>query len=312
MKENLTPEIIQATLDEALKLALNNQDGQQAAYIPELAAFPSDTTAVAFHRNNGELYLAGDIEEKFTLQSVAKMIILIGLIEEFGVERVYSWVHFEPSGDDFSSIARLDQFGPIPSNPCMNSGAIALTGHIPGHFEQRLAWIEKWNEILFGEKLHINPKVFASERRTGDRNRSLAYLLKSNGIIDGDVNDTLEAYFALCSFEATARQAAMLPKLLANKGIGPDGTRLLSRNTVKQAVSIMTTCGLYNESGTHLVRTGMPAKSGVSGMVIAVAIGQGGIAVASPRLTKKGTSIRGEIMLEHLAVELGLHFAECA
>lgn len=309
MPKEMNAENIQASLDEAVALARNNHEGKQADYIPELAETSDSLTAVAFHRANGECYLSGDIHEKFTLQSVAKVIVLIGMLEEFGVERVYSWVHFEPSGDDFSSIARLDQFGPVPSNPFLNSGAIALTAQIPGNFEQRLSWIEKWNQILFGENLTINTKVFASERRTGDRNRALAYLLKSTGLIDGDINEILEAYFALCSFETSVGRAAYLPMLLANQGIAPDGRRVISLQTVRQVVSLMTTCGLYNESGTHLVRTGMPAKSGVSGYILAVAMGHGGIAVVSPRLTRKGTSIRGEIMLEHVSLELGLHFA---
>lgn len=309
MPKDASPEEIQQLLDEAHHISLNNHEGKQADYIPELAAVSPEKTAVALHRCNGELYVKGDTEEKVTLQSVAKLVVLIGLLEEYGVERVYSWVHFEPSGDDFSSIARLDQFGPIPSNPFLNSGAICLTAHIPGHFEERLAWIEKWTQILFGEKLKINTTVFASERRTGDRNRSLAYLLKANHLIEGEVNDALEAYFALCSFEATIGQSAYLPMLLANRGVTPDGNQVISIQTVRQVVALMATCGLYNESGTHLVRTGMPAKSGVSGFIVAAAMGYGGISVMSPRLTRKGTSLRGEIMLEHIALGLGLHFA---
>lgn len=301
---------IQSVLDEAIVVAQNNHAGNQATYIPELASVPAELTSVAVTLNDGHRFVAGDSPDYlFSLQSVAKLVVLIGLLEECGPEQVFSWVRVEPSGDDFASVARLDQFGPAPSNPMLNAGAIALCSHIPGHIEQRISWLEQWIERLFGEKLGVNQKVFASERRTGSRNRSLAYLMQSTGFVEGDVEQVLETYFYLCSFEATVVQASYLPMLLANKGLSPEGIRVLSEETVCSVVSIMATCGLYNESGAHLVRTGLPGKSSVSGLILACALGHGGIVVASPRVNPKGTSIRGEIMLTHISKALGWHFA---
>ncbi len=301
---------IQSVLDEAITVARNDHSGAHAAYIPELASVPPELTNGAITLIDGHKFIAGDVpDHAFSLQSVAKLIVLIGLLEECGAEKVYSWVRVEPSGDDFASLARLDQFGPTPSNPMLNAGAIALCSHVPGHMEQRISWLENWAEKLFGKPLSINQKVFSSERRTGDRNRSLAYLMKSTGSIEGNVEETLETYFCLCAFESSVVQASYLPMLLANGGVAPDGARIISEQTALAVVAIMATCGLYNESGAHLVRTGLPGKSGVSGMVLAVASGYGGIAVASPRVNPKGTSIRGEIMLTHIAKNLGWHFA---
>jgi glutaminase len=301
---------MQQVLDQAVVMAHNNHAGSQAEYIPELASVPAEITNVAITLNDGHRLIVGDnVDYQFSLQSASKLVVLIGLLEEYGPERVYSWVRVEPSGDDFASVARLDQFGPAPSNPMLNAGAIALCSHIPGHMEQRISWLEKWIEALFGEPLSINQKVFSSEKRTGDRNRSLAYLMKSTGFIEGNIEEVLETYFCLCSFEATVVQASYLPMLLANRGLAADGTRVISEETALSVISIMATCGLYNESGAHLVRTGLPGKSSVSGLILAVALGQGGIAVASPRVNPKGTSIRGEIMLTHIAKELGWHFA---
>lgn len=301
---------IQSVIDEAIVVARNNHDGEVASYIPELASVEPEYTGVAVTLVDGHRFVGGDMTEQTTsLQSIAKLVLLIGLVEEFGPQKVFSWVKVEPSGDDFASIARLDQFGPVPSNPMLNSGAITLCSHIPGNPEERLAWLERWMERLFGEKLNVDPKVCASERRTGDRNRSLAYLLKSSGQLEGEVGDVLDTYFHLCSYEVSVTQAAYLPMLLANLGMSQEGEQMFSELTARQVVSIMATCGLYNESGQHLVRTGMPAKSGVCGCIVAVMPRVSGIAVISPRINAKGTSIRGSIILEHISQKLGWHFA---
>ena len=310
MFKRKSKEAIQTVLDNAVQTSLQNIDGKVAAYIPELASVSEELTGVAVLTNEGNLFTAGNADDVLiTLQSAAKLVVLIGLLEEVGSQRVFSWTKLEPSGDDFASLARLDQFGPMPSNPMLNAGAISLCSHIPGESEEQLAWLDQWMEKLFGEKLTLNHKVFASERRTGDRNRSLAYLMKSSNVLSTEIDQTLDTYFYLCSFEATVRQMAHLPMLLANRGQNAAGEQVISHETVRQVVSIMATCGLYNESGTHLVRTGLPAKSGVSGAILAVALGHAGIAVVSPRVNRKGTSIRGSIMLETISQELSWHFA---
>lgn len=306
----LTISEIQTGLNAAVEFAQNNQDGKIAEYIPELAAFPIEYTSLAVRLHDGTLLTAGDDAEMLmTLQSVAKVVLLIGMVEQYNAEQVFSWVRMEPSGDDFASVARLDQFGPVPYNPMLNAGAISLCSHIPGeNMEEQMHWLEEWMQKCFGEALKINNKVFASERRTGDRNRSLAYLMKSNGIVEGDVENILEAYFYCCSFEVNVQQATMLSWLLAHKGKSLSGEQVFSEATARLVTSIMATCGLYNESGRHLVRTGMPAKSSVSGLIVATVPNKVGIAVASPRVNRKGNSIRGEMVLEYLSNHFDWHF----
>ncbi|KTD16344.1 glutaminase [Legionella jordanis] len=298
-------------LKQLVSKAELNQDGETANYIPELANVNKDLTAIAVQTLNGEqLSYSNDSLAPVTLQSTGKMITLIGLLEEFGLEQVFQWVKVEPSGDDFASITRLEQFGPKPSNPMLNAGAITLCSHIPGKGEQQFAWLEFWVQKLFNQKLSINPLVFASEKRTGNRNRSLAYLLKSRNNLAADVNETLDLYFALCSYEAMLEQMLYLPTLLANLGRDPiTQEQIISGETCKITLAIMATCGLYDETGTHMVRTGMPAKSGVSGYTIAVVPKKAGIVVLSPRVNAKGNSIRGEIMLEELSKTMDWHFA---
>ncbi|HCC0307330.1 TPA: glutaminase A [Legionella pneumophila] len=298
-------------LEELVHAAKLNQEGKTADYIPELANVNQELTAIAVQAL-GEKTLAysNNPLHPVTLQSTGKMIPLIGLLEEFGADQLFEWVKVEPSGDDFASITRLEQFGPKPSNPMLNAGAIALCSRIPGVGEQQFRWLEHWVQKLFNQRLSINPLVFASEKRTGNRNRALAYLLKSRNNLGADVHETLDLYFALCSYEAMLDQMLYLPTLLANSGKDSDtGEQILSMETCKITLAIMATCGLYDETGTHMVKTGMPAKSGVSGYTIAVVPGKAGIVVLSPRVNAKGNSIRGEIMLEGLSKAMNWHFA---
>lgn len=299
-------------LKELVKTAEQNQEGETANYIPELANVNKELTAVAVKPLRGETLSYSNMPlAPVTLQSTGKLVPLIGLVEEFGAEQLFEWVKVEPSGDDFASITRLEQFGPKPSNPMLNAGAITLCSHIPGVGEAQFAWLEHWVQKLFNHRLSINPLVLASEKRTGDRNRSLAYLLKSRKNLGTDVNETLELYFALCSYEAMLEQMLYLPSLLANLGKDPlSGEQIISHTTCKITLAIMATCGLYDETGTHMVKTGMPAKSGVSGYTIAVVPRKAGIVVLSPRVNSKGNSIRGEIILEELAKTMEWHFAE--
>ncbi|MBS0290852.1 MAG: glutaminase A [Proteobacteria bacterium] len=303
-------EYIRKTLNEALVNARKNQEGMPADYIPELANVDQDAVSASILLSDGTQISSGDYENHtFTLQSVAKLITLIGLMEEYGEEKIFSWIHVEPSGQSFSSISQIDRYGPIPVNPMVNAGAIALCSRIPGDTQQRAQWLDAWAAKLFGKSLQVNGKVFASERATGDRNRSIAYLLKSKHELGLPVDETLETYFYLCSYECNVINASFLPMLLANGGLAPDGTRIISERTSNSVVAIMATCGMYDESGIHLVQTGMPAKSGVSGIIVAVATGRGGVAVCSPRLSEKGGSIKGHLILSHVSRELDWHFA---
>ena len=303
----LPPNLLQTIVSYAEK----NIDGDTANYIPELANVNKEITAIAVNPLGGEMVMHSNLPlQLVTLQSTAKMIPLIGLLEECGEEQLFEWVKVEPSGDDFSSITRLEQLGPKPSNPMLNAGAITLCSHIPGVGEQQFVWLERWVKKLFNQRLSINPLVFSSEKRTGDRNRSIAYLLHSRRNLGSNVHETLDLYFALCSYEASLLQMLYLPTLLANAGKDPaTGEQVLSPKTCRITLAIMATCGLYDETGTHMVRTGMPAKSGVSGYTIAVVPGKAGIVVLSPRVNAKGNSIRGEIMLEELSKAMSWHFA---
>lgn len=300
---------VQEILDLALSRARALADGKPASYIPELAHADPDLLSAAIVLSEGDEFIAGDSAHRFTLQSSAKLVLLCGLLEELGPEKVFSVVGTEPTGGSFASVAELEQRGPKPGNPLINAGAIALCALLDGDLEARLAFIERWAERLYGARTTINQRVLVSERRTGHRNRALAYSLAAAGM-RGPVDEVLEVYFALCSLEATALEAARLPAVLSRGGLAADGRRILSRRTSNTVVALMATCGMYDESGAHLVATGLPAKSGVSGIIVAVSPGRAGIAVFSPRINAKGGSVRGHAILAELSASLGWHLAE--
>jgi glutaminase len=299
---------VEDVLRRAVEAARGLEEGAPADYIPELAHADCAQTSAAVTSCAGTTIVAGDVDEhRFTLQSSAKLVLLIGLLEERGPDDVFRVVGREPSGSGFASVANLDHSS--PANPLINAGAIALCGQLEGKVEERLAWLETWAQRCYGARLPVNARVLASERRTGDRNRAIAYLLREKKVFDDRVEDVLETYFTLCSFEASVVETSRLPALLASGGVDGAGRRIVSRTTVGSTVSLMATCGMYDESGSYLVEAGLPAKSGVSGVIVAVAPGRAGIAVASPKINHNGGSVRGHYILRHLSSELGWHFA---
>jgi glutaminase len=299
----------QELLAKATSLAKHNTHGRLADYIPQLANVNSDTTAAGIYLVDGEIITHGDVDTKFTLQSVSKLVLLIGMLEEHGAQKVFSWINAEPSGQAYAAINNLDRYGLIPSNPLINAGAICLASRIEGDIEQKLNWVEHWISKIYNQKLTFCHDVFASELGTADRNRSIAYLMRSTGVLVGEIEEILQPYFALCSYAVNIQQALYLPMLLANGGRTPAGKQIIASKTAQQVIALMATCGLYDESGMNLVLIGLPSKSGVSGLIIATAVGKAGIAVYSPKVNHKGTSCRGNIILQEIAAKLDWHFA---
>lgn len=307
------PEPVLAALRQAVRRARESHAGAVAQYIPELSRVAPELTQAAVQLCDGTKLQAGDpTGVPFTFQSSAKLVLLIGLLEERGPLEVFQRVASEPSGGTFASIARLETHGPLPANPLINPGAIALAGLLRGTEDERRDWVLRWAQRLYGRPLEIDEAVFASELETADRNRAIAHYLRFVGILTEPVEPTLRAYFMLCSLRGQVGDAARLPALLANNGKDPiTSTQQVSPQTVATVVSLMATCGMYNESGNFLIATGMPAKSGVSGVIVAVVPRVAGIAVYSPRLNDKGSSVRGHAILQHLSLNLGWHFALC-
>lgn len=285
-------------------------DGQLASYIPALLEANPNDLGVAIVDVEGRKYYAGQCEKNFTIQSISKVVSLILSLGDNGRTNVFKRVDVEPTGDGFNSIVNLEtKDKKRPYNPMINAGAIATTSLIYGEDgEDKLERIIKFmRKATNNPNISINEEVYVSERRTGDRNRALAYFMKSNGMLQGDVEEILELYFRQCSIEANAIDLAMFGSVLANDGVTPwNGERLMSRETCRIVKTIMVTCGMYDASGEFAVHIGIPAKSGVGGGILATVPRRMGIGVYGPALDKKGNSLAGIHVLKDLSEELDL------
>ncbi|MBV7273094.1 glutaminase A [Clostridium thailandense] len=285
-------------------------EGKVASYIPELNKADSMSLGICVTTLDGEEHCAGKYEEKFTIQSISKVITLMLAILDNGRENVFKKVGMEPTADAFNSIINLETKNPHrPLNPMINSGAIATVSLIEGEnrdkiFERILKFTRK---ITGNPEINIDEDVYNSERKTGDRNRALAYFMKSTGIIDGDVEEVLDVYFKQCSIKANCRDISRIGAVLANNGVLPwNGERVIPGYVARIVKTIMVTCGMYDASGDIAVNVGVPCKSGVGGGILAAVPMRMGIGVFGPALDTKGNSIAGVKILEELSKELDL------
>ena len=282
--------------------------GRVADYIPALAMADPDALGITVMTRDGVRHSVGDWDQAFTMQSVAKALLLMYALRELGDEQVFSRVGVEPTGDSFNSIVKLETKGNHPLNPFINAGAIATMGLV---LEQGLSFagFQAFLETLAGHPLTVDETVYRSEKATGDLNRSLAYFMKSDQVIEGDVEATLDAYFRMCSLLVDTADLARFGLLLARDGQDPvTGEQILSSYHASLVKTLMVTCGMYDSSGEFAIKVGLPAKSGVGGGILALAQGKLGIGVFSPALDEKGNSLAGIRVLEFLSRSLDLHF----
>jgi glutaminase len=282
-------------------------DGQVASYIPELQQADPSRFGIAIATVDGQVFEIGDADLPFTIQSISKPLAFGMALAERGNFAVLSRVGVEPSGNPFNSVTVDAQSRPF--NPMVNAGAIVTTGLIEGiDPRDRLERIRKTFSRFAGRELAIDEGVFESEQSTGDRNRALAWLMRSFGVLDGDAHEIVDLYFGQCSILVTCRDLAVMGATLASDGLNPlTGTRAIGAKHVTSMLSVMTTCGMYDNAGEWVFNVGLPAKSGVAGGVLAVLPGQLGIGVFSPPLDSRGNSVRGIGVCERLSRDLKLH-----
>jgi glutaminase len=299
----VTDPITGALASLLVQCAADAGGGTLADYIPELAHADPDAFGIVLESHEGDAYAAGDAAVSFTIQSISKPFVYALAVEELGLDAVYAQVGAEPSGEPFNAIS-LEPGTGRPANPMINAGAILTTGLVSGGFER----IASGLSAFAGHPLEVDEAVFASEWRTGDRNRAIAHLMRGAGSLRGAVDDVLDAYFRQCSLLVTARDLAVMAATLANAGRDPvSGAAVVSEETAQHVLSVMAMCGMYDSAGAWMLRVGLPAKSGVSGGVLAVSPGQFGIGVFSPPLDAGGNSVRGVLACERLAHRFGLH-----
>lgn len=301
-------ESIEIVLAEALEYGRNYiNEGNVATYIPELAKVDKNLLGATIMTKDGEVFTLGDWDYEFTIQSISKVISLIFAISNISYDLVFEKVGMEASGAPFNSILELETKG-YPSNPFINSGAIAIAGLIAEKYDFDY-FLEYVRMLLNKESIEIDEDVYFSEEKTGMLNRSIGYFLKSNEIIKGNVEEVLDFYFKMCSIKVNTYDLSYFSLLLANNGIDSKTNKIIiNEDIVKIVKSLMVICGMYDGSGEFAIRVGMPAKSGVGGGIIASSDNKLGISVFGPSLDERGNSIGGYHLLEYLSKKLDLHY----
>lgn len=303
--ENILPERIIKEISE-LRPALEftarklhrsyrtNDDGAVATYIPELSKVDPSLLGIAVTFVDGQRFVVGDADHPFTIQSCSKPFVYGIALQHVGRPKVMEKIGVEPSGDPFNSLIKLDENG-RPHNPCINAGAIASSSLIMGDtVEERVQYILDAIEDYTGEKPDIDMAVYESERSTGHRNRAIAELMIDSGVLPKPIDLTLDTYFQQCSILTSARMLSAMGATLANGGKNPtSGKQAIDPSFVRDVLTVMLTCGMYDWEGQWAYEVGLPAKSGVGGGIVAVVPGLLGIGVFSPKLDKQGNSVRG-------------------
>ena len=288
----------------------DNKKGALADYIPELANADANKLALALSTVDGTIYASGDAEVEFTIQSISKPFAYALAIQEHGIEQVLAKVGVEPSGEAFNQISLgQDQ---LPKNPMINSGAITVHALLPHKKTvSRAERLRRFLSELAGRELSFDENVYTSEIKTAFRNMSVAYMLRTVGVLDEDPEMIVNGYIKQCAIKVTVKDLARMTSVLANGGLDPQtGKRMLARSVVRQVLSVMMGCGMYDAAGDWLTTVGIPAKSGVAGAIIGVLPGQVGIAVFSPKIDEHGNSVRGVDIFERLSSDMGLHLME--
>lgn len=301
---------VSQVLDKIREEVAGLTGGRVADYIPELAGVDPGQFGIAAVSAHGRSYCVGESELPFTIQSISKPFVYAIAVEQLGLDTVHGHVGAEPSGEPFNAIS-LDEHG-RPENPMINAGAIVTTSLVESaEPDRRFDRIRSVLSSFAGRALDVDEDVFRSEAETGHRNRALGYLSLAGGVLVGQVEDAVRDYFRQCSLSVTVRDLAVMAATLAVGGVNPvTEERVVSQRTARHTLSIMSSCGMYDHAGEWALRVGIPAKSGVSGGILAAAPGAFGVGVFSPPLDDAGNSVRGVAALERLSDDYDLHMLQ--
>jgi len=306
-----TPQAIQAALDAALAKFKDVKDGKNADYIPALAKVDSKIFGIALVTPDGKVYTAGDVKSEVSIQSISKVITMARVMEDQGRDAIVKRIGVDPTGMRFNSIVSVEfaqkALGGPEINPLVNPGAITATSMVTGKNRAEI-----WKRILdyhsdfAGRPLAVNKEVFASEAATNQRNKAIGALMYAYGFIKDNPDQATDIYTEQCAINVNARDLAMMAATLANGGMNPvTRKQVLKAENVPGVLAVMAVAGLYDDSGKWLFRTGLPAKSGVGGGLMAVSPGKFGIAVISPPLDEAGNSVKAQLAIESISNALG-------
>jgi glutaminase len=305
--EPLTQAQIQGAMDAAYNKYKDIKEGANADYIPALAKVDPKIYGIALVTVDGKVYTKGDVKSEVSIQSISKVFTMAKVIEESGPDAIASNMGVDATGQVFNSIVAVEQYKGAEMNAMVNPGAITATSMVKGASREEI-----WKKILdyysdfAGRPLSVNEEVYKSESDTNQRNQAIGKLMYAYGHIKSDPDQATSIYTEQCSVSVNAKDLATMAATLANGGKNPvTGKQVLKTEYVPEVLAVMATAGLYDDSGKWLYRTGLPAKSGVGGGIIAVSPGKFGIAVISPPLDEAGNSVRAQKAIADISNALG-------
>jgi glutaminase len=303
----------QTAVNNAFNQFRNLKEGKNADYIPALAKVDPNLFGIALVTVDGKVFTAGDVKTEVSIQSISKVFTMAQVIQEQGLEAIENRIGVDATGARFNSIIAVEAVrtvagsGAPEMNPLVNPGAISATSMVTGATSD-----EVWKKILgfhndaAGRQLSVLQDVYKSESDTNQRNQAIGALMLAYGYIKSNWEQAVDLYTRQCSIGVNARDLATMAATLAAGGQNPvTGRRVMDAQKVPGVLAVMATAGLYDDSGKWLYHTGLPAKSGVGGGIIAVSPGRFGIAVVAPPLDDAGNSVKAQRAIAAISNALG-------
>jgi glutaminase len=296
-------------VDESYRLFKSNDEGKNADYIPALAGTRRDLFGLCVVQTNGKIYAAGDTAVEFSIQSVSKPFVFALVLQAVGEDEARVKLGVNSTGLPFNSVMAIELNKDRTMNPMVNAGAIATTSLVPGRSaEAKWRFIQEGLSRFAGRQLSLDVDVYQSEAATNQRNQGIARLLESYGRIYFDPLEATDVYTRQCSLNVTVKDLAVMGATLADGGVNPlTQEQVINPAYCPRVLAVMATAGLYEYSGDWLYEIGLPGKSGVSGGIVTVSPGKGGLGTFSPPLDEAGNSVRGQLATRYLSQRLGLN-----
>jgi glutaminase len=304
---------LQQALDDAFSRFRTLEEGRNADYIPALARVDPNLFGIAVVTADGRVHAAGDVDTEISIQSISKVFTMAQVIEEQGLASIEQRIGVDATGARFNSIIAVEAIrtvvgaGTPEKNPLVNPGAITATSMVLGTTADEVwARILDFHSALAGRPLRVMTDVYQSELDTNQRNQAIGALMFAYGYIKNNWQQAVELYTRQCSIGVNARDLGVMAATLAFGGRNPvTGAHVIDASKVPGVLAVMATAGLYDDSGKWLYHTGLPAKSGVGGGIVAVSPGKFGIAVVSPPLDAAGNSVRAQRAIASISNALG-------
>ena len=303
-----SPEMVKALMSEAYERFKSNAEGRNSDVYPALARAPSDLFGACVVGTNGNVHAVGDTDHAFSIMSVSKPFVFALVCQWIGAEEAREKLGANSTGLPFNSLSAIERSVDGRTNPMVNAGAIATTSLVPGTtVEAKWKFIHDGLSRFAGRKLPLNEEVYASASETNFRNQSIARLLQSYGRIYFDPAQATDLYTKQCSLNVSAKDLAVMGATLADGGMNPlTRERVVDAMVCHYVLAVMTTAGLYETSGDWLYDIGLPGKSGISGGIVTVSPGKGGLGTFAPPLDGAGNSVKGQLVAKFLSQRLGM------